>query len=414
MSWQVTLPNLDSLPHMTEPERQDRHASWLELFFDLVVVVAVNQLAHLLHGDAHHGPGGLDITTFFTLYLAIWLLWTSFTLYSNVAADKVHVRAMFFGMAGIATMAAAVPHSMDGRANLFAVAYLVTTGISANAFQNSGLVLLSWRAASQNAGLVPWIASFWFDNPWWKLGLWLAGTAVTISFSVLASRGDQEEAITRMNDAIAERMRRRAPRGRARPGREQRTISVVAAQLDAGHLGERLGLFVIIVLGEAMLQVVGSVAEIEDWRPGGGDGWLLQLTVVAAFLLLITLWGLNVRYGFAEESRFPPALVLPAHFVAIASITVLAAGLGTAAAGSAQHLNASSTWLMCAGASAFLLVVNLLVAHTRGWPVRALAVLLPLGGAVAAPWLPAAVVVAVLAVAAGGQLFTLFVVRSDK
>jgi low temperature requirement protein LtrA len=418
MSWQVTLPNIDSLPHMTEPERQDRHASWLELFFDLVVVVAVSQLAHLLHGDAHHGPGGLDITTFFTLYLAIWLLWTSFTLYSNVVADKVHVRAMFFGMAGIATMAAAVPHSMAGRADLFAAAYLITTGISANAFQHSGLVLLSWRAASQNAGLLPWIASFWFDNPWWKLGLWLVGIAVTISFSVLASRGDQEEALTRMNDAIAERSRRRtprrAPRGRERRDRERRPTSVVAAQLDAGHLGERLGLFVIIVLGEAMLQVVGAVAEIEDWRPGGGEGWLLQLAVVAAFVLLVTLWGLNVRYGFAEESRFPPALVLPTHFVAIASITVLAAGLGTAAAGSAQHLNTSSTWLMCGGASAFLMVVNLLVAHTRGWPVRVLAVLLPLGVAVAAPWLPAAVVVTVLAVAAGGQLYTLSVVRSDE
>src|SRR5882757_2271904 len=117
---------------MTESGAADRHASWLELFFDLVVVVAVNQLAHLLHGDAHHGPGGMDIVTFFTLYLAIWLVWTAFTLYSNVAADKVRVRAMFFGMAGIATMAAAVPHSMDGRANVFAAAYLITTGLGAS------------------------------------------------------------------------------------------------------------------------------------------------------------------------------------------------------------------------------------------------------------------------------------------
>ncbi|MFD1051035.1 low temperature requirement protein A, partial [Kibdelosporangium lantanae] len=107
---------------MSESSAVDRHASWLELFFDLVVVVAVNQLAHLLHGDAHHGPGGLDIVTFVTLYLAIWLVWTSFTLYSNIMADRVRVRAMFIGMAGIAAMAAAVPHSMDGRANLFAAA----------------------------------------------------------------------------------------------------------------------------------------------------------------------------------------------------------------------------------------------------------------------------------------------------
>jgi low temperature requirement protein LtrA len=378
------------------------------LFFDLVAVVAVAQLAHLLHGDAHHGPGGLDIVTFFALYLAIWLLWTTFTLYSNVVADKVRVRAMFLGMAGIAAMAASVTHSMDGRAAVFALAYLITNGFGSNAFQDSGRVLLSWRATSQNAGLAPWIASFWFDNPWWKLGLWLFGMALTMSFSMLASRGDQDEMLTRMNEAVtkrAERARRRAPGSRRATG-----VTVVAAQLNPAHFGERLGLFVIIVLGEAMLQVVGAVAGIEDWRPGGGDGWLLLLTVVSAFVLLITLWGLNVRYGFAEESRFPPSLVLPAHFVVIAAITTVAAGLGTAAADVAGHLTPSTTWLMCGGLTAFLLVVNLLVGHTRRWPPRALAVLLPIGGAVAAPWLPAAVVVTVMAVAAGGQLLTL---RSD-
>jgi low temperature requirement protein LtrA len=390
---------------MTEPGTSERHASWLELFFDLVVVVAVNQLAHLLHGDAHHGPGGLEIVTFFTLYLAIWLLWTTFTLYSNVAADKVHVRAMFFGMAAIATMAAAVPHSMDGRANVFAVAYLVANGIGTGAFQRSGMVLLSWTAASQNAGLVPWIVSFWVGDPWWKLGLWLFGITLTMASSVLAGRADQEELLTRMNEARERRARR---------SRESQSIAVIAARLNPGHLGERLGLFVIIVLGEAMLQTVGAVAQIEVWRPTTGPGGALLLTVVSAFLLLITLWGLNVRHGFAEESRFPPALVLPAHFVVIASITTVAAGLGAAAAGPAEHLNPSSTWLMCGGLSAFLLVINFLVAHFRQWPLRAAAVLAPLVAAILAPWLPAAVLVAVMAVAAGGQLLSLHTTRSGS
>ncbi|MEO6083612.1 MAG: low temperature requirement protein A [Umezawaea sp.] len=384
---------------MTEPETAGRHASWLELFFDLVVVVAVAQLAHLLHGDAHHGPGGLAITTFFALYLAVWLLWTTFMLYSNVVADKVHLRAVFIGMAGIATMAAAVPHSTDGRANVFAAAYLITNAVGSGAFQRSGRVLLSWMATSRNAGLVPWIASFWADDPWWKLGLWLLGIALTVSGSVLSSRGDQGEMVERMNEALSERASRRR--------RDVRRPTVVAAQLDSGHLGERLGLFVIIVLGEAMLQAVGAVADIEDWRPGGGHGWLLLLAVVSAFGLLITLWGLNVRHGFAEGTRFPPALVLPAHFVVIASITTVAAGLGSAAAGFDEHLAPSTAWLLSGGLAAFLLVINLLAAHTRRWPLRALGVLLPLAAAVVSPWMPAAALVAVLAVAAGGQLFAL-------
>lgn len=378
---------------MTEPAPEDRHASWLELFFDLVVVVAVNQLAHLLHGDAHHGPGAEHIVTFFTLYLTIWLLWTTFTLYSNVVAHKVHQRAMFMGMAGIATMAAAVPHSMDGRADLFAAAYLITNGIGTGTLARSGQVLVSWTAASQNAGLVPWIVSFWVDDTWWKLGLWLFGLMITLWSSVFSGRRDQDELLRQMNAAVARRGRR--------------DVTLVAGHVDAGHLGERIGLFVIIVLGEAMLQLVGALAEIEDWRPGGGEGWLLLLGVVASFLLLITLWGLNVGYGFAEETRFRPAAVLPAHFVAVAAITTVAAGLGSVVVANKEHLPVSTAWLLCGGLAAFLLIINLLVAHSRRWPLRALAVALPLGVAALSGLLPAAVVVTVLAVAAGGQLWLL-------
>jgi low temperature requirement protein LtrA len=392
---------------MTEPETAERHASWLELFFDLVVVAAVAMLAHLLHGDAHHGPSAFDIVVFFTLYLAIWRLWTTYTLYSNVVADKVHLRAMFVGMAGIATMAAAVPHTIDGRADVFAAAYLIANGVGVGTMRRSGRVLVSW---SRNAGLIPWVVSFWVDDPWWKVGLWLFGLVMALALDMLVSRADQNEIVSRMNQSLAERHRREW-----RPWRRDDPIpKVEAAEVHVGHLGERLGLFVIIVLGEAVLQVVTAVSEIEDWRPGGGLGWLLLLTVASAFLLLIALWGLNVRHGFAEEKQFPKIPVLPLHFVMVASITVVAAGLGSAATAFHDHLTPATTWLMCGGLTAFLLVINVLVGHTRRWPPRALAVLVPLVAGILAPLLSAAVVVAVLAVAAGGQLLSLAAIRSDK
>ncbi|MPZ80293.1 MAG: hypothetical protein GEV28_07810 [Actinophytocola sp.] len=400
---------------MTEPtetsEPADRHASWLELFFDLVVVVAVNQLAHLVHGSddgtAHHGPDALHITTFFALYLAIWLVWTTFTLYSNVVADRVRVRSMFLGMAGIATMAATISESMGDRANLFAAAYLVTSGLGAASFSRSGQILLSWGAATRNAGLVPWVVSFWVDHPWWKLSLWMLGLAMSLWFSVFAGRGDGEQLLARLNEQLARRSRRererRAPQGRPAPDRP----TLVAARVDAAHLGERLGLFVIIVLGEAMLQLVGAVSEIEDWAPGGGLGWLLVLAAASGFGLMIALWSLNVRYGFAEETRLPPRLVLPAHFVAIAAITTVAAGLGSVAAAFDEHLPGTTVWLLCSGVSGYLLVITLLTRSTRRWPVSAAAVVLPLVVAVLAGLLPAAVVAAALFVAAAGQVWNL-------
>lgn len=378
---------------MTEVRNgSDRHASWLELFFDLVVVAAVNQLAHLLHGDEHHGPGGLAITTFFALYLAIWLVWTTFTLYSNVVADRVRQRAMFFGMAGIATMAATVPHGMGERSNVFAAAYLITAALGAASFTESGQILLSWGAATRNAGLVPWLVSFWVHHPWWKLGLWLLGLAMTVWFSILSNRVDAEDLIARYNAQAARRHRR---------------PTLVAATVDPAHLGERLGLFVIIVLGEAMLQLVGAAAQVEDWTPGSGRGWLLLLTVAAGFGLLITLWWLNVRHGFAEETRFSPTVILPAHFAAIAAITTIAAGLGSATTASATHLPAATAWLLCSGATVYLLVITAITPRVHRLPLSVATIAVPLIAAALAPLLPAAVIVAALLAACTAQAWNL-------
>jgi low temperature requirement protein LtrA len=380
---------------MSEPAVADRHASWLELFFDLVVVVAVSQLAHLLHADSHHGPDALHIVTFFALYLAIWLVWTTFTLYSNVLAERVRVRSMFLGMAGIAVMAASVGHVLTDRAGLFAAAYLITSGLGTGAFTRSGRILVSWGAASRNAGLAPWIVSFWVDDPWWKLSLWLLGLAMTLWFAVLSGRADGEDLVARLN----ERLRRR--------GERRETPALVVATVDAAHLGERLGLFVIIVLGEAMLQLVGAWAAIDDWAPGGGVGWLLLLAVASGFALLIVLWALNVRHAFTEEHPYPPAVVLPAHFVVIAAITTIAAGLGAVAGAPTGHLPGATLWLLCSGVTVFLLMVAVLGRVTRRRAVTATAAALPLAAGAAGPWLPAAVVAAVLVVAAAGQLWNL-------
>ncbi len=378
----------------SSPATAARHASWLELFFDLVVVVAVNQLAHLLHGEGEHGPDALAVATFFALYLAIWLVWTTFTLYSNVVADNVRQRSMFLGMAGIAMMAATVPHGMGDRSTVFAVAYLATSAIGAAGFTRSGQIPLDWTAATRNVGLVPWVVAFWVHDPWARLALWSLGLLLTVWASVLSGARGGPELLERYNQERARRSRDDGPRQQP----------LVAARVDPGHLGERLGLFVIIVLGEAMLQLVGAAADIDDWTPGGGRGWLLLLTGGAGFGLLIALWSLNVRYGFAEETELPPRRLLPAHFAAVAAITTVAAGLGTAMARADAHLPAVVAWLMGGGTAAYLLVVTALSRHTRRWPVTAVAVALPLAAAALAPLLPGSVIVIVLLIAAVVQL----------
>ncbi|MFQ3562207.1 low temperature requirement protein A [Streptomyces gramineus] len=58
----------------------ERHASRLELLFDLVVVAGVAQIAHLLHGR----PCPADLGMYALLFPAPWTAWIRFTLYTVV------------------------------------------------------------------------------------------------------------------------------------------------------------------------------------------------------------------------------------------------------------------------------------------------------------------------------------------
>ena len=83
----------------------ERHASWSELFFDLVAVAAVASLAHLLATELDWASLGL----YAVLFLAVWLAWTTFMLYGNVAGSRTHVLRLLIGMFGLGVMAASVP-----------------------------------------------------------------------------------------------------------------------------------------------------------------------------------------------------------------------------------------------------------------------------------------------------------------
>ncbi|MEU7062827.1 low temperature requirement protein A [Streptomyces sp. NPDC046161] len=61
----------EPVPGATGPAKVERHASWLELFFDLIAVAGVAQLASLLRGAPGHG----EVLLYCLLYLAFWTAW---------------------------------------------------------------------------------------------------------------------------------------------------------------------------------------------------------------------------------------------------------------------------------------------------------------------------------------------------
>src|ERR1700761_8507579 len=129
---------------MTEslPTAEERHATWLELLFDLVIVVAVAQLAHLLA----EGPSIKAAFLFGVCYYAMWSTWTSFTLYANVAATRTRTRSMLLAMFGIAIMAASVPQVVRDEPRIFIIAYIYCRLLGANSWKRTSSVMTEWPA----------------------------------------------------------------------------------------------------------------------------------------------------------------------------------------------------------------------------------------------------------------------------
>src|SRR5918998_6144306 len=105
-----------------EDAGDERHASWLELFFDLVFVVAIAELSHEL--VVNHTLGGFVI--FAALFVPIFVAWQGFSFYADrFDTDDVLFRvSMLIAMLAIAALAVQIPEVTHGQTVGFAIAYV--------------------------------------------------------------------------------------------------------------------------------------------------------------------------------------------------------------------------------------------------------------------------------------------------
>jgi low temperature requirement protein LtrA len=258
--------------------------------------------------------------------------------------------------------------------------------------------MTEWPAVQQAVGVIPWIASLGFAPParYW---LWAAGFALDMILSLVrASRPER---------LLAAEQRERARESNSWMARllgNQREAPVpTRAEADRPHLGERLGLFVIIVLGEAVAQLVNAAAGVPHWQP------FLWLVVLLGFGLLVAMWWLTLRYGSSAAAVygvrvFALRLTMPAHFLMTGSIVVIAAGLGALAGETAGDVPAATRWVFCAGTALYFLTATVVGlrggASGRwiiGWGIPAVlaAVLLGLFGSALPAWALVAVVLVI-------------------
>jgi low temperature requirement protein LtrA len=330
----------------------ERHASWIELFFDLVVVAGIAQLTHLLHEEVSFANVGL----YAVLFVAFWSVWACFMMYGNIAGDAVRSGAVLLAMLGLGVMAAAVPEVRTDRTVVFIVAYVLLRWLAGRVWK-PGEIVVDLPLAQYALGAFPWLVSIWVDPPY-RYWLWAAGLAIDLALTFTVTGGQMVESAQRKVDEI---LKRRGPH-------PTRAVEVVAAPADVAHLGERLGLLVIIVLGEGVVQVTTSASQVE-W-----DARLVG-TALGAFVLLIALLVATLLDGFAgmphiDAGAMPAHTALGLHCLVTGALAALAAGLGFAVGHAEGGLGVEARWLMCGSLAVFVAIgaiAGLVQSSSRRW-----------------------------------------------
>ncbi|GAA1587216.1 low temperature requirement protein A [Nocardia ninae] len=355
----------------TDAQPTDRHATWMELFFDLVAVAGIGQLTHLLH----RGPSLGDFGLYLLLYLAFWTAWACMMLYGNIARDQTRIRLMLAAMLGLGVMASAVAGIPDRHATTFAAVYVLVRMVAAQVW-GRGTLVVDWPIAQLSVGVLPWIVSLWVPEPW-KYGLWALGLALDL-WLMFAMTG--ERMLAGAQEAIDRRL------GNSRRFRNVEPPKIKALHADSAHLGERLGLYVIIVLGEGVIAVIAAV---------GGVRWHAPVLALGfgAFVVLASLWALTLMYGFVPrlmtgidpDGSLPRQHAMAMHCWITAAIATITAGLGLAVEHADGHVSTGIGWSLGGGAAAYFVITGLGGARSgAGWrwmltwplPCAVLAVLL--------------------------------------
>jgi low temperature requirement protein LtrA len=306
---------------------------WVELFFDLVFVFSVTQLSHLLLADLTWN--GAAEATF--LMLAVWVAWM-WTTWAMNWLDTRHagVRALLFVlMAAGLVLSAAIPEAFGERALAFVAAYVV--------IQNARTLftVFALRQGHHNE-YVNFI----------RIELWLAFASI---FWIAGALAEGEARWTLWITALA--IDFFAPWVRFWvPGLG--SSSIADWSVDAAHIAERCGLFVIIALGESVIMTGATFAELQ-WDPYNAAGF------AASFIGTVAMWWVYFATTAEEASELferradPGALARAAytyaHIPIIAGIILTAVGDELVLAHPVGHLETNVAMILAGGPAIFLL-----------------------------------------------------------
>jgi low temperature requirement protein LtrA len=362
----------------------------VELFFDLVYVFAVTQLAHLLvaHPDVQ---GAVRTAVLLAMVWQIWVYTTWLTNYLDPETELVRFTLIALMLVSL-VLAAAIPDAFTDRgwlvAGVYAGTQVVRSVFVALMLRSHRLAATFWRIAAWSAlAAVPMLGGAAVGG-YARAGLWALAVGIE---TVGAALGFRTPGIGRS---------------------ETRDWTI-----DGRHFADRCQAFVLIALGESIVVSGGRLSQLLRTHVEGDR--------IAAFLVsfvgVVALWWVYFDRAAEDSARAiarsddPGRLGRSAfhwvHPIIIAGIIVSAAADEVVLAEPSARGVFSTSWLLVGGAALFLAghaVFKAVVWHVVSWPrviaVVVLLVLLVPARHVSALALATATVAVIIAVAVADRL----------
>jgi len=309
---------------------EKQKATWLELFYDLIFVVAIAQLAHNL--SAHVSLEGF--AGFVALFFPVWWCWINAIFYATRfdTDDLIDRLLTLLQMAIIASLAVNVHHGLSSSSIGFALAYaasqtvLIVQYIVAGYHVEEARLVSRWFTIGYGISVLLWVASVFIPIPW-RFTLWTLAIIFDLATPLTSGK------------------------------------LLANLPLSTHHVPERFGLFTIIVLGESAASVVRAVRE---------EHWHLSSVIVAIWCLLIafSIWWIyfdNLEGSMVQEKiqKQPYALVawVYSHFPLVVGITATGVGVEKVILGLAKTetiLPPGERWLFCGSIALCLIFIAII------------------------------------------------------
>nr|WP_245861446.1 low temperature requirement protein A [Microbacterium aurantiacum] len=277
--------------HPRDPHQGHRAATPLELFFDLVFVVAVSTASAQLHHELSAGHVQNGLMSYVFMFFAIWWAWMNFTWFAtSFSTDDWLYRVLtFVQMGGVLVLAAGIPGAFHGDFTVTVIAYIVMRVA----------MIVQWLRASRSAGTARtatliYAAGIAVVQVFWVAFLFVPAETKPAFFVVFL-------VFELLVPIIAE------------------TRSQGRTPWHPHHITERYSLFTLIVLGESLLAssnaIIEALDEVESLGPLISIA-VLTLVVTASLWWIyfwpphhraITTFARSLRYGYTHFFVFAAA-----------------------------------------------------------------------------------------------------------